>query len=72
MAAPKNYVVSDKGYVFKDRVYKTGETVSLSEQEFENVKHLVVDPKSEEGKNLLAQVEADQGKEIEASKDETK
>jgi hypothetical protein len=69
MAAPKKYVVADKGYVFKDRVYKTGETIELSSTEFENVKHLVVEPKSEEGKNLLAQVEADQGKEIEDTKE---
>jgi hypothetical protein len=55
MAAPKKYVVADKGYVFKDRVYKTGETIELSSTEFENVKHLVVEPKSEEGKTLAAQ-----------------
>lgn len=61
-AKDKSYVVADKGYLFKGgQVIKTGETVTLSAEEYENVKDLVLEDNSDEGK-ALAEQEAAQAK----------
>lgn len=46
----KKYIVGDQSYLMKEeKVYQTGEEIFLTEQEYENVKHLVIDlePKGE-------------------------
>lgn len=56
--ANKKYVVADKGYVRKDKkIYQTGQEITLSDKEYENVKGYVVEKDSKEGKILLIQQE---------------
>lgn len=53
--ASKKFIVSDKGYVRKGgKVYQTGQEITLSDKEFENVKEYVVERESKEGKILVA------------------
>jgi hypothetical protein len=40
----KVFIVGDKSYLTKGgKVYKTGEEISLNEQEYENVKDLIIE-----------------------------
>lgn len=40
----KVFIVGEQGYLLKDgKVFKTGEEISLNEQEYENVKDLVIE-----------------------------
>jgi hypothetical protein len=44
----KVFIVGDKSYLTKGgKVYKTGEEISLNEQEYENVKELVIEVTAE-------------------------
>lgn len=49
----KKYIVGDAGYVAKGgKVYKTGEEISLTDEQFKNVEKLVVSAGSDEAEAL--------------------
>lgn len=53
--ASKKFIVADKGYVRKGgKVYQTGQEITLTDKEFDNVKEYVVERESKEGKILIA------------------
>jgi len=70
-AKETKYIVGDKGYLLKgDKVFKTGDEISLTAEELKNVEDKVIKLDTDEGKEIQAQQE--QEKKQEDKKDDKK
>lgn len=69
--ANKKYIVGDQGYLRKaGKVYQTGQEITLTEKEYENVKDKVVGRGTEEAEELQ-DIQTDD-KQVEEKKDTKK